>query len=207
VGWVPILNIIWDKRDPRRAAKDRPSYSYEHILLFAKSPDHFWNREGVLKPFSQSSLKQLQEPYTGQARSDYTNTNQENPSDTKRRIIKAMQQRRGAYLTAVWHIPSGNQPVVTVDGEEVRGIASFPELLAEICIRLGSERGDIVADPYCGMGTTAKMALKLGRQFRGVELNPLYYKATLERTKDLRWKQQILLKQFTPNTPRGRDER
>lgn len=196
VGWVPILNIIWDKRDPRRAAKDRPSYSYEHILLFAKSPDHFWNRGAVLKPFSKSSLKQIEKPYNGQARSDYANTNQESPSDTKRRIIKAMEERQGAYLTAVWHIPSGNQPVINVNGEEVRGIASFPELLAKICISLGSERGDVIGDPYAGMGTTAKVALELGRQFRGVELNPLYHQATLERTRDLRWKQQLLLRKF-----------
>jgi site-specific DNA-methyltransferase (adenine-specific) len=41
--------------------------------------------------------------------------------------------------------------------------APFPEELALRCIRLYSYRGDVVADPFAGRGTTPAMAARLGR--------------------------------------------
>ena len=34
--------------------------------------------------------------------------------------------------------------------------------------------GDLVLDPFCGSGTTAKAAKELGRRFLGLEINPEY---------------------------------
>ena len=42
--------------------------------------------------------------------------------------------------------------------------APFPEELALRCIRLFTYRGDVVADPFCGRGTTPAMATRLGRR-------------------------------------------
>lgn len=36
----------------------------------------------------------------------------------------------------------------------------------------GSRPGDIIFDPFFGTGTTGRVALRLGRQFIGCELNP-----------------------------------
>ena len=185
VGWIPILKIIWDKMDPRRAARDRPSYSYEEIHVWAASPDHYWNRGGVLSPFRSVSLGQTKRPYLNTSRGDYSGTRQENPSDTKRRIIRSMKNREGAYLRAVWPIPSGNQPVVWLPGGQVRGIASFPLLLAEICVNLGSAVGDTVLDPFCGMGTTLLAALKWGREAIGIDLSEKYIRAADVRIREL----------------------
>jgi len=52
--------------------------------------------------------------------------------------------------------------------------ATFPPTLVEPCIALGSRPGDLVLDPFIGSGTTGLVALKLGRRFVGVELNPEY---------------------------------
>jgi len=193
-GWIPILPLlvedsppldapfIWDKQDARRGAKDRPSYSYEHVLLFSKSPDHYWDRTAVLGPYSPNSLAQLERELKGQCTYDYGLEGKENPSDVKRRIIESMKSRPGAYLKAVWQIPPGRQPEVTLDdGSKVRGIASFPLLLAEICVNLGSAPGDIVGDPYAGMGTSLLAARKWGREAYGIELNPRFYEACLKR--------------------------
>jgi DNA modification methylase len=38
----------------------------------------------------------------------------------------------------------------------------------------GSEPGDTVLDPFAGSGTTGAVALRLGRRFVGIELNPDY---------------------------------
>jgi DNA modification methylase len=181
VGWIPILKIVWDKMDPRRAAKDRPSYSYEEVHVYAASPNHYWNRSGVLAPFRSTSLGQLDKPFNSTSNAGY---GLENPCDTKRSIIKSMQKREGAYLRAVWAIPSGSQPVVSVNGDQVRGIASFPLMLAEICVLLGSAPGDAVLDPYSGMGTTLLAALKLGREAIGIELSETYIRASQVRIQE-----------------------
>ena len=52
--------------------------------------------------------------------------------------------------------------------------ATFPEALVEPCIRLGSRVGDLVLDPFAGAGTTGMSAVRHGRRFLGVELNPTY---------------------------------
>lgn len=194
-GWVPVLKIIWDKSDPRRAAQDRPSYSYEEILafsqeenglyeeimLFSANPKHYFNRMAVLAPWAANTVPQINTDYQGKSGYDYTGGRREDPSDTKRRIIKSMESRAGAFLRAVWRIPPGNQPEVEVNGKAERGIACFPMLLAEICINLGSAPGDIVCDPFAGMGTTLMAALKWGRHAIGVELSPKFAAAARVR--------------------------
>lgn len=45
----------------------------------------------------------------------------------------------------------------------------------ERCIRLWSNRGELVADPMSGIGTTGYVALKQGRRFVGIELKPEYW--------------------------------
>jgi DNA modification methylase len=52
--------------------------------------------------------------------------------------------------------------------------ATYPPTLIEPCLRLTSDSKDIVLDPFLGSGTTADVALRLGRRCIGVELNPEY---------------------------------
>jgi len=61
--------------------------------------------------------------------------------------------------------------------------AVFPEKLANDHIISWSNKGDVVYDPFMGSGTTAKMALKNGRNFIGSEISEEYCKVANERTK------------------------
>jgi DNA modification methylase len=45
----------------------------------------------------------------------------------------------------------------------------FPEMLAERVIRLLSDPGDVVLDPFVGSGTTTAVAKRLGRNYIGIE--------------------------------------
>jgi site-specific DNA-methyltransferase (adenine-specific) len=49
--------------------------------------------------------------------------------------------------------------------------APFPEALANDHIISWSNPGDTVLDPFCGSGTTGKMALLNGRKFIGIEIS------------------------------------
>ena len=68
----------------------------------------------------------------------------------------------------VWHIP----PVPINAG--VDHPCPFPEEIAHWVTRLYSCRGDVVADPMAGSGTTLKVADRLGRVAVGTELWPAY---------------------------------
>jgi len=59
--------------------------------------------------------------------------------------------------------------------------AVYPPALIEPCIRAGSAEGDTVLDPFSGSGTTGEVALKLGRNYVGCELNPDYAKLSERR--------------------------
>lgn len=49
----------------------------------------------------------------------------------------------------------------------------------ERCIRLWSNRGETVLSPFMGIGSEGHEALRLGRQFVGIELNPNYYRTAI----------------------------
>lgn len=59
--------------------------------------------------------------------------------------------------------------------------AVMPETLVEPCVRAGSAVGDIVLDPFCGSGTVGVVALREGRRFIGIDLNPQYLALANER--------------------------
>jgi site-specific DNA-methyltransferase (cytosine-N4-specific) len=64
---------------------------------------------------------------------------------------------------SVWSIP------VSHGGKDHH--ATFPEELPATCL-LASQPHAVVLDPFAGMGTTGVAALKSGRSFIGIELNP-----------------------------------
>lgn len=183
LGWCPIEHIIWDKTDARKGSARRLSYSYESVLHFTKGPA-ILDKAAILQERAEASEKQLTLDYTGQARQDCTLTNQEDPSDAKRRMVDSMNERPGVYLRQILQIKPGPQPVVTMpDGSIVNGIASFPMLLPEILLNLSTKPGDIILDPYCGMGTTIMAAAKWGRHGIGIELSEQFAAAARERIK------------------------
>lgn len=51
-----------------------------------------------------------------------------------------------------------------------KGIAAFPDELAYRCIKLFSYVGETILDPFCGSGTTMKMARELKRNSIGIEI-------------------------------------
>jgi DNA modification methylase len=71
------------------------------------------------------------------------------------------------WLKPVWFI----EPV---NSNTTNHPAPFPSELVERLIRLFSLKGDTILDPFCGSGTTLKVAFKLGRTAIGYEINSDY---------------------------------
>lgn len=60
--------------------------------------------------------------------------------------------------------------------EDERHIAPLQLETIERCIRLWSNPGELICDPFAGIGSTGYVALKLGRRFVGIELKKSYYR-------------------------------
>ena len=61
----------------------------------------------------------------------------------------------------------------------------FPIELAYRAIKLYTDEGDIVLDPFMGSGTTALAAIEANRQYVGIELMEQYAKLARKRVKDM----------------------
>jgi len=59
--------------------------------------------------------------------------------------------------------------------------AMFPEELAERAIKLFSYKGDVVLDPFCGVGTAPAVAGRLGRRYLGIDVSEEYCATARER--------------------------
>ena len=73
----------------------------------------------------------------------------------------------------VWRFPS----VRANDEHE----AQFPHELPSRLIRLLTDEGDLVLDPFVGSGTTAVAALKLGRRYIGIDSSAEYVELARRR--------------------------
>ncbi len=62
--------------------------------------------------------------------------------------------------------------------------AMFPEELVERVLKLFSYRGDLVLDPFNGVGTTTAVAQRLGRRYLGVDISEQYCATALQRLSD-----------------------
>ena len=65
----------------------------------------------------------------------------------------------------VWSIPARPRP------NGAKQTAPFPDELVEQCIAVGCPPGGVVLDPFCGSGTTMRIALRKGHPAIGIELN------------------------------------
>lgn len=96
---------------------------------------------------------------------------------SKSQSYKFNTEIRNEFLRDVWEIAPAS-----FKGSH---FAVFPDKIPEICIKAGSDKGDIILDPFIGTGTTASVAEKLGRKWIGIELNKEYEKFIKERTSQL----------------------
>lgn len=88
--------------------------------------------------------------------------------------VKASKVGGDYDRTNIWKItPSHDQ----------RHPAIFPVELAEKVIKYYSFKGDVVLDPFAGIGTVGKAAVKLNRRFVLLEQNPKYVSIIREEAK------------------------
>lgn len=87
------------------------------------------------------------------------------------------------YASPVWwdinQSDTLNGKLAREDSDE-RHICPLQLPVIERCIELWSNPGDVVLDPFNGIGSTGYQALKMGRKYVGVELKESYYNLSVK---------------------------
>ncbi len=97
------------------------------------------------------------------------------PSDEIKKKSKLTQKEWAQYaINSIWEMNPAK-------AKDIGHPAPFPEELPRRIIKLHSFYGDKVLDPFCGSGTTLKVAEELGRDSVGYEINKDYIKLAKKR--------------------------
>ena len=166
-GWWLRSDIIWHKPNPMpESVKDRPTKSHEYMFLLTKSARYYYDAEAVKEP----------SVYPDDDRKSRVNGDAKDFQREGNKLAFGSQTYPTRNCRSVWTIPTQSY-----SGAH---FATYPEKLVEPCIKAGTKAGDVVLDPFCGSGTTGKVAVKLGRDFIGIELNPEYIELAKKRIGD-----------------------
>lgn len=97
---------------------------------------------------------------------------------TERRVY--FDSSNGRPITSVWNDIIGFQTINNT-GEYINYPTQKPEALLERIIKASSNPGDLVADFFCGSGTTMAVAEQLGRKWIGVDSSPIAIETSKQR--------------------------
>lgn len=151
--------IIWHYRTGN-LAKNQFQRKHDNIFFYSKSSELTFN------------VQEQKEYYTDIYGPDFK------PSFEGR---KQAEDEKGIYRMAtvdsVWDISA----VFTLSKEHLPYDTQKPEALIERIIRASSNEGDLVADFFCGSGTTMSVSEKLNRRWIGVDLGRFSIHTTRKR--------------------------
>jgi DNA modification methylase len=162
-GWYLRSDIIWHKPNPMpESVTDRPTKAHEYVFLLTKRERYFYDAKAIQETSIVSAGRTMR---FGSPKQEGT---------LRKDIGRARTDDGTRNARTVWTIAT--QPYSGAH------FATFPAALVERCVLAGSKPGDRVLDPFGGSGTTARVALSLGRKAVSTELNPAYLALAKERT-------------------------
>ena len=157
-GWLWTEEYVWHKRNCYPGKwPNRFRDAWERCLHFTKERKFKMNQQTVMVPmgdWAETRLKSL-------GKNDVVRFDSQVGSGFGKNIAN-WAQRSMAYPTNVLHLATecGNN----------NHSAAFPRALPEWFIKLFTDEGDQVLDPFAGSGTTIEVAKELRRNAVGIEI-------------------------------------
>lgn len=154
IGFKLHDTMIYHKVNPLPRQRNRYEQAFEYMFVLSKGVPATVN------------LMRVPAKYAGRVAK---HTARDNNQDAL--IAGIRETRETRILLNVWSYTVGGS---MADKEAFKHPAIFPEALARDHILSWSNPGDVVLDPFCGSGTTCKMAKLLGRHYIGIDISPEY---------------------------------
>lgn len=173
-GWYLRQDIIWYRGNCMpESVRDRCTKSYEHVFLLSKSPKYYFDGDAIREPCTESSVADFKRRKTlGNKGGGHGSFEEVRPD---------LCRSRGDYYASDFKRHARDVWIINTKPYRGAHFATFPEELAERCILAGCPANGTVLDPFMGSGTTAVTALRLGRSYVGIDLNPVYIALAQER--------------------------
>jgi len=186
--------LRWKRQPPRGAKAISRQYakSSDTILYYSLNNRYVWNPQ--FKEYSAEYVKSkfVHKDKDGRAYridniGDYSETSiaefrkrgriYDYPSG-KIGLIRYLDEAKGEAITDIWlDIPEVNSQAL----EDTKYATQKPEVLLERIINASSNKDDLVADFFCGSGTMAAVAEKLGRRWIASDLGKFAIHTTRKR--------------------------
>ena len=144
--------ITWEREKGRGAARNWKNCS-EDIWFFTVSRDYTFNVDAV------KMKRRVVAPYT---------TANGQPKDWERTTAGSFRLTHPSNLWTDISIPFWSMP------ENTDHPTQKPEKLIAKLVLASSNPGDVILDPFLGVGTTSVVAKKLGRSYVGIEIDESY---------------------------------
>jgi site-specific DNA-methyltransferase (adenine-specific) len=167
LGWLWTEEFIWHKKNCYPGKwPNRFRDAWERLIQFNKSRKFSMYQDSVKVPvgdWAKSRLRSLSE-------TDLARDNARNGSGFGKNVSNWLG-RETVYPSNVLHL--------STECANTGHSAAFPEELPAWFIRLFTQEGDTVLDPFLGSGTTCRAAKKLNRFSIGMEIRAEYYRRVL----------------------------
>jgi len=177
-GWLWTEEFVWHKKNCYPGKwPNRFRDSWERLLQFNKQRKFNMYQEAVMVPVGDWAKDRL----ASLSETDKIRDESKVGSGFGKNVSKWIGRSR-VYPTNVIHMAT--------ECSNRKHSAVFPVALPIWFIRLFTQPGDVVLDPFIGSGTTAVAAKELGRRYVGIDINGEYCQIAMER---LVQKQPLLL--------------
>jgi len=168
-GWLWTEEYAWHKKNSYPGKwSNRFRDSWERCLHFNVNKKFAMYQESVMVPMG-----------------DWASTRLKNLSETDKkrdesRVGSGFGKKISNWLSRDMAYPTNVLHMATECGNKSHS-AAFPVDLPEWFIKLFTQPGDVVLDPFLGSGTTAIASQNLNRHFVGIEINEEYCALAKER--------------------------
>jgi len=168
-GWLWTEEFIWHKKNCYPGKwPNRFRDAWERLLQFNKDKKFSMYQEEVMVPmgdWAKSRLKKLSD-------TDKARDNSKVGSGFGKNVSNWLNRDK-AYPTNVLHLAT--------ECNNKNHSAAFPEELPEWFIKLFTQEGDTVLDPFMGSGTSVIVANRMKRHAIGIEILPDYFRMVKEQ--------------------------
>jgi len=171
-GWLWTEEYIWHKKNcyPGKWT-NRFRDAWERCLHFTKQKKFRMFQEEVMVPMGKWAEKRL----TRLSNTDRIRDVSKVGSGFGKKVSNWLGKEL-VYPTNVLHLAT--------ECSNRNHSAAFPLALPSWFIKLFTQEGDVVLDPFIGVGTTALACINLKRKYIGMELKKEYYELAVQATEE-----------------------
>ena len=168
-GWLWTEEFMWHKKNSYPGKwPNRFRDNWERLIQFNKDRKFNMYQEAVMVPVG------------GWAKHRLANLSETDKTRDESRVGSGFGKNISNWVGRDMVYPNNVLHMAT-ESSNKKHSAVFPVALPTWFIRLFTQYGDIVLDPFLGSGSTAVAALALGRHYLGIEINGEYVDLARER--------------------------